>query len=40
MTRKKAIEMTETWNKDLEAGATIEGRYIKKEHISTQFGDS
>lgn len=40
MTRKKAIEMTDIWNKDLEAGATIEGRYIKKEKITTQFGES
>lgn len=40
MTRKKAIEMTETWNKDLAAGTTLEGRYLKKELIKTQFGDS
>lgn len=38
--RKKAIELTETWNKDLQAGAKIEGLYIKKEIIKTQFGDS
>lgn len=38
--RKKAIEITETWNKDLTAGAALEGRYIKKEFISTQFGES
>lgn len=38
--RKKAIEVTQTWNKDLEAGATLEGLYLKKEYIKTQFGDS
>lgn len=38
--RKKAIELTETWNKNLEAGAKIEGVYTKKEIIRTQFGES
>lgn len=38
--RKKAIEITETWNKDLTAGAALEGRYIKKEFINTKFGES
>lgn len=38
--RKKAIELTETWNKDLQPGATIEGVYLKKEFIKTQFGES
>lgn len=38
--RKKAIEMTDTWNKDLEVGAEIEGKYIKKEIIKNQFGES
>lgn len=38
--RKKAIETTKTWNKDLEKGAVIEGRYIKKEIVSTNFGES
>lgn len=38
--RKKAIELTETWNKDLNAGDKIEGLYLKKEIIRTQFGDS
>ncbi|MBO7731308.1 MAG: hypothetical protein J6S67_02095 [Methanobrevibacter sp.] len=38
--RKKAIEMTETWNKDLEVGATLEGVYVKVEHLNTQFGES
>ena len=38
--RKKAIELTETWNKDLEIGAKIEGTYIKKEIIKNQFGES
>lgn len=36
--RKKAIELTNTWNKDLAAGATLEGRYIKKETFQGQFG--
>jgi hypothetical protein len=38
--RKKAIELTDTWNKDLEIGAKIEGVYIKTEFIRTQFGES
>lgn len=38
--RKKAIELTETWNKDLNPGDKIEGVYIKKEIIKTQFGES
>lgn len=38
--RKKAIELTETWNKDLEIGAKIEGVYVKTEFIRTQFGES
>lgn len=38
--RKKAIEITDTWNKDLNPGDKIEGVYIKKEMIKTQFGDS
>lgn len=40
MTRKKAIEITQTWNKDLTPGATIEGRFIKTEKVDTQFGES
>lgn len=36
--RKKAIEITKTWNKDLEPGATLEGRYIKKEVFDGKFG--
>ena len=38
--RKKAIEITDTWNKDLNAGDKIEGVYIKKEVIKNQFGES
>lgn len=38
--RKKAIEMADTWNKNLEVGAKIEGRYIKKEVLKTQYGIS
>lgn len=36
--RKKAIEMTTTWNKDLTAGATLEGTYVKKETFEGQYG--
>lgn len=38
--RKKAIELTDTWNKDLNPGDKIEGVYVKKEIIKTQFGES
>ena len=38
--RKKAIEQTTTWNKDLTAGATIEGKYIKKEVFDGKFGST
>lgn len=38
--RKKAIELTETWNKDLNVGDKLEGVYLKKEVIKTQFGES
>lgn len=38
--RKKAVELTNTWNKDLVAGATIEGIYEKKEVFSGKFGDT
>lgn len=38
--RKKAIELTETWNKDLNVGDKLEGVYLKKEIIKTQFGES
>ena len=36
--RKKAIEITKTWNKYLAAGATLEGRYLKKEVYEGNFG--
>ena len=36
--RKKAIEVTKTWNKDLEKGATLEGKYIKLENYDGNFG--
>ena len=36
--RKKAIELTNTWNKDLEIGATLEGVYIKKESFEGKYG--
>lgn len=38
--RKKAIELTNTWNKDLEIGAKLEGVYTKKEVFSGKFGDT
>lgn len=38
--RKKAIEQTTTWNKNLEAGATLEGVYVKKETYTGKFGDT
>lgn len=38
--RKKAIEMTKTWNKDLEVGAKLEGVYLKKEVFDGKFGES
>lgn len=36
--RKKAIELTKTWNKDLNAGDTIEGKYLKKEIYEGNYG--
>lgn len=36
--RKKAVELTKTWNKDLETGATLEGRFIKKEIYDGNYG--
>lgn len=36
--RKKAIEITTTWNKDLEIGATLEGVYLKKETFEGKYG--
>lgn len=36
--RKKAIEITKTWNKDLTAGDAIEGRYVKKEIYEGNYG--
>lgn len=38
--RKKAIEMTNTWNKDLAIGATLEGVYIKKEIFDGKYGST
>lgn len=41
MTRKKAIETTKTWNnKELVAGATLEGVYIKKEIYDGDYGET
>ena len=36
--RKNAIEFTTTWNKDLTAGASIEGKYLRKEVFEGQYG--
>lgn len=38
--RKKAIEITKTWNKDLNAGASIEGVYVKKELYDGNYGQT
>ena len=38
--RKKAIEFTKTWNKDLKSGDTIEGKYVKKEIYEGNFGQT
>lgn len=38
--RKKAIEMTTTWNKDLTAGATLEGLYLKREVFDGKYGET
>lgn len=38
--RKKAIELTNTWNKDLAIGATLEGVYVKKEIFDGKYGST
>ena len=38
--RKKAIELTNTWNKDLDKGATLEGVYVKKEIFDGKYGST
>lgn len=38
--RKKAIEQTKTWNKDLTAGDTLEGTFIKTEVYEGNYGDT
>lgn len=38
MVRKKAQEITKTWNKDLKGGETLEGIFLKTEHVTGQFG--
>lgn len=38
--RKKAIELTKTWNKDLNIGDKIEGIYLKKEVVTGKYGDT
>jgi len=38
--KKKAIELTTTWNKNLDAGAKIEGVYLKKEIFDGKYGQA
>lgn len=38
--RKKAIEITEAWNKNINAGDKIEGVYEKKEVFTGRYGES
>lgn len=38
--RRKAIETTTTWNRDLEVGATLEGKFIKREIFDGQYGET
>lgn len=38
--RKKAIEITKTWNKDLNIGDKVEGKYLKKEIVNGKYGDT
>lgn len=40
MTRKKAVEQTTTWNKNLVINDTLEGVYIKKENFDGKFGQT
>lgn len=40
MTRKSAVTMTKTWNKDLNKGDSIEGIYTKKEVFEGKYGES
>lgn len=40
MARKHAIESTLTWNKNLEVGAKLEGKFVKEEISQGQFGAS
>lgn len=40
MTRKKAVEIVETWNKNLEDGATIEGYFEKTELYDSKYGET
>ena len=38
--RKKAVELTQTWNKDLSVGDTIEGVFIKTETYDGNYGQT
>lgn len=36
--RKKAVELTRTWNKDLQKGDKLEGIYVKTEKFDGKYG--
>ena len=36
--RKKAVELTKTWNKDLQKGDSLEGIYVKSENYDGKYG--
>ena len=36
--RKKAVELTQTWNKDLKVGDSIEGLFLKTETYEGNYG--
>lgn len=38
--RKKAIEQTTTWNKNLNVGDALEGVYLKKEIVEGSYGNT
>lgn len=40
MVRKAAIELAQTWNKNLEQGATLEGIYVKQELYQGNYGEA
>lgn len=38
--RKKAVEIAQTWNKNLTPGAMLEGVYTKNEIYASKFGET